>query len=1227
LALWFFIAGGTTQGQDERKFRYKDRNRKGVFMRIGSVKLRTAAKLSAAVLSLWMGIFSANGVLYHWYSIGPQPITSLDKSNNITGQDIGRVTTLAVDPSGSVHWLIGAAQGGIWETFDAGQTFIPRTDSQASMAMGAIAFAPGNPSRVLAGTGEQNFRGDAYAGAGLLLSQSGGGGWGMLNTSFARMSFSHINIDPLNFSNVVVATVRGGGGVGQESSGYGNVPGAGPRGVYTSTDGGTNFTLVLPGEATALAVNPLNFNEQYAGLGEIYGGSTNGIYRTRNGWISSQLIAGPWATNITPIETNIPISTNIVINCSNIITCYTNIIITYSNYVIGTNYTAIPCGRIAMAISPSSPDTLYVGLSEPRTNYLASLLGIWKTTNAWADTPDWDQLPSPDLLSHDTDLPRMWYMFDLLVDAADPAKLYLAEFNVWRYDGSWIPLAWWSTNDVHPDNHVIVWWTNHMLLGNDGGVYVSDPTVSGVWTNLSPGLRITQFYKGAVGVTGEGLLALGGAQDNFTSLYKGDLAWRTVSGGDGADCAISAADPLNNWATSLQTITGDLFEPDTVGMARTLNGGKDSNSAADEIKDVLPFARQFFVHFEKAPYNDDLFIAGTAQLWRCNNFFTGTTPSWTNNSPIMLDTNSAPVPISAMAFAPSDTRGWIYAYGTEDGQLRITWNGGTNWNDLDPGGAVPERYVSGLAFSPVNTNVLYVSLSGFNGNTPGHPGHLFKTANAFALSPTWVDVSPPVDQPNNCVAIDPNNSVNLFVGADIGVWNSFDGGTTWSHFGPSDGMPNVAVFDLRYSPNGQLMAFTHGRGAYLFSRIDIPVLVSTIRDFHPTPNCLTCPPDEMWINPGDLVSVEIPLQNILPIDTVDLTATLLPSTQVAPITGVQHYGVVKGQGKAVKRVFKFIVGGGAHVAGGPAGAGDSGGSCCDTAQLVLQLQDPGVDLGQITIPFRLGVPSHPFVEDFEEETPTPLPPGWQTTSTGVGLPWTETTEEPPNMPGGGEDEKAPEEENTSVFVPDSAAGVGESFLTSPPFIVATPQAQLYFREAFMVSNTFDGCILEIAIGAQPFQEIIQAGGSFVKDGYNRVLSDFNPLGLRPAWSGNSGGWLPVVVNLPATAAGQSVRLRWHFAKSRGIPDGAWFIDSAFITEPLCLPPVSNPVILNPTLNGNLFRFSINTVTNRNYIIDYKTNLTDIVWQTLQVLPGNGSLQTISVPIELDSHRFFRFRVE
>jgi photosystem II stability/assembly factor-like uncharacterized protein len=1207
-------------------------------MKTKYANFRTIASLLAmAVGWLAIGVSTSNATIDYWYNIGPSPINTLDTNGNIISQDAGRVPAVAVDPSNADHWLAGSALGGIWETTDAGNTWNPRTDNQASMAMGAITFYPFNPSRVYAGTGEPNFRGDDYAGAGLLASLDGGTHWQMLNTNFAGTSFSHIVVAPSNFEDIVVSTVRGGGGVGEESSGMGNVPGAPPCGVYTSVNGGTDFTLALTGQATALVASPNNFSNQYAGLGEIYGDPTNGVYRTTNDWVSFQQMQGPWIqTNFTYIS--IPIATNIVINCTNTGNgnCETSPVITYSNIITGTNITA--GGRVTMAIAPSDPNTLYVGVAETRFDYVAPLQGIWMTTNAWADNPDWTLLPYPSFPPADTDdisTPRFWYMFDLLVDPNDSTILYLAEFDLWRFKtNAWTQIDVVSNIvQVHLDNHALTWVPDgggiyQLLVGNDGGVYISDPGVSGGahWANKNTGLRITEFYKGAVDVTGANTLALGGAQDDFTSIFTGNPAWPVTFGGDGGDCTISATDPLNDWAVSFSTLTDNYTSPNTPDIRQSKNGGKDYNHGADAINNGLPFSYQFYVHFAKAPYNDDLVIAGTYQLWLCANFFSGI-PSWSTNGPEMFGTNGLPMPISAMAFAPSDTRGLMYAYGTEDGQLLITANGGGTWNNLDPGNVLPGRYVSGMAFSPLDTNTLYVSFSGYDESTPGHPGHLFKTSNAFAATPVWTNVSPPVDLPNDCVALDPNIPGNVYVGADQGVWNSGDGGKTWTHYGPATGMPNVPVYDLQFTSGGQLKAFTHGRGAYIFSSINLPIVVFPVGAiFHPTPNCLTCPPDIMWINPGDLESISVPLENIVQVNTVDLQVTMLPTSSVSPVSGTQDYGAVAGQGATVSRTFQFIAGGGAGGPGVPAGSGNA---CGDTGQIVLQLQDQGVDLGQVTIPFRFGVPNHPLIEDFEEVPPPPpmLSPGWTSMPSGSAVPWSRTLNPPPNIEQvGGEDGFAqPAAQNTSVFVPDTP-GVGQSYLTSPPFSVQTPEAQVYFREAFDVSNAYDGGILEVAIGSGPFQEILSAGGSFVKDGYNMTLKDNNPLGPRPGWSGNSGGWVPVLVNLPPTAAGQDVQLRWHFAGSRGMPNGAWFVDSVDVTEPVCLPAVSNPVIVNPALNGHNFTFGINTVSGRNYVIEYTTSLTGAAWQTLETLPGNNSLQTISIPISSNT-LFFRFIVQ
>ena len=43
----------------------------------------------------------------------------------------------------------------------------------------------------------------------------------MINTNFAKTSFSHIAVNPASAANLVVTTVRGGAGIGEEASGNG----------------------------------------------------------------------------------------------------------------------------------------------------------------------------------------------------------------------------------------------------------------------------------------------------------------------------------------------------------------------------------------------------------------------------------------------------------------------------------------------------------------------------------------------------------------------------------------------------------------------------------------------------------------------------------------------------------------------------------------------------------------------------------------------------------------------------------------------------------------------------------------------------------------------------------------------------------------------------------------------------------------------------------------------
>src|SRR5262249_40365097 len=70
------------------------------------------------------------------------------------------------------------------------------------------------------------------------------------------------------------------------------------------------------------------------------------------------------------------------------------------------------------------------------------------------------------------------------------------------------------------------------------------------------------------------------------------------------------------------------------------------------------------------------------------------------------------------------------------------------------------------------------------------------------------------DIPVHTLAIDPSNTSLLYVGTDLGVFVSNNGGSSWAV--ENTGFPNVITETLQmHVANGitQLYAFTHGRGA------------------------------------------------------------------------------------------------------------------------------------------------------------------------------------------------------------------------------------------------------------------------------------------------------------------------------------------------------------------------------------------------------------------------------
>ena len=153
--------------------------------------------------------------------------------------------------------------------------------------------------------------------------------------------------------------------------------------------------------------------------------------------------------------------------------------------------------------------------------------------------------------------------------------------------------------------------------------------------------------------------------------------------------------------------------------------------------------------------------------------------------------------------------------------------------------------------------------------------------------------------------------------------------------------------------------------------------------------------------------------------------------------------------------------------------------------------------------------------------------------------------------------------NAAYAGSDSATGRTE--MTTPRFVVTPGEAQLTFRNAFNFEDDsqspdigFDGMVMEISINDGAFEDIVAAGGSFVTGGYNKTISaDFgSSLRDRMAWSGLSAGtpvspqYITTTVNLPASASGQIVRVRWIVATDGKVTAdeaaGAW-IDTIVAT--------------------------------------------------------------------------------
>jgi hypothetical protein len=283
------------------------------------------------------------------------------------------------------------------------------------------------------------------------------------------------------------------------------------------------------------------------------------------------------------------------------------------------------------------------------------------------------------------------------------------------------------------------------------------------------------------------------------------------------------------------------------------------------------------------------------------------------------------------------------------------------------------------------------------------------------------------------------------------------------------------------------------------------------------------------IEPGETVTVNLPLRNTGALATTNLTATLLSTGGVTNPGAAQNYGTLAVNSFAV-RPFTFTA--------------SSALNCGSSLTLTFQLNDGAENLGTVTQTFNAGAVKVALREGFSG---TALPNGWTTAASGAQQIWQSVLIEPT--------------QNNYAAFSDEAIQPGVNELVSPPIAIQSNQAKLSFNNKYELESTFlrnqlyDGGVLEIKIGNGEFQDILAAGGTFTSGGYDGPLSSCcqNPLAGRHAWSSRSGiGAEPVFitssVNLPAAAQGQNIQLRWRVATDIGNRRQGQWIDNIEVTD-------------------------------------------------------------------------------